>query len=290
MSGKRLLLLIVLGVLFVVASGAIYVVDEREKAIVFQFGEIVRWDDEPGLHFKKPFVNNVKKYDARMQTLDADPEEYLTLEKKNLIVYSFVKWRVEDGFMYYTKLGGLAGNARSRLSQRVNDALRSEFGKRTVQQVIAGDRKEIMDVVREAIDQDSREFGIVVVDLRLKRVDLDPEISGSIYQRMVAERSRVAKELRAQGAQTAEIIRADADRQREIILANADREAQVTRGRGDAKATKVFADAFGQDRDFYRLYRSLDAYQSTFSTPDNLLVIEPSSEFFRYFNDSEPAN
>ena len=136
MSGKRLLLLIVLGVLFVVGSGAIYVVDEREKAIVFQFGEIVRWDDEPGLHFKKPFVNNVKKYDARMQTLDADPEEYLTLEKKNLIVDSFVKWRVEDAFKYYTKLGGLAGNARSRLSQRVNDALRSEFGKRTVQQVI----------------------------------------------------------------------------------------------------------------------------------------------------------
>ena len=289
MTGKQLLVVIIIGALLMLGSSVVYVVDEREKAVVFQFGEIVRADDKPGVHFKMPNpINQVKYFDARMQTLDAEPEEYLTFEKKNLIVDSFVKWRVIEPLLYYTKLEGLASNARNRLAQRVNDALRSEFGKRTVQQVIAGDRKKIMNVVREKIDKDIGELGIEVIDLRLKRVDLDPEISDSIYSRMVAERSRVAKELRAEGAETAERIRAEADRKRQITLANADRNAQEIRGRGDAKSTKIFADAFGQDREFYRLYRSLDAYQNTFNSPDNLLVIEPTSEFFRYFNQADP--
>ncbi len=262
--------------------------DEREKAIVFQFGEILRADDEPGIHFKMPFINNVRKFDARIQTMDAEPESYLTEEKKNLIVDSFVKWRVKDAFTYYTTLGGLPSNARNRLSQRVNDALRSEFGKRSVQQVISGDRVEIMTVVRDSIDQETSGLGLEVIDVRLKRVDLDITISESIYQRMEQERSMVAKQLRARGAEAAERVRADADRQRQIILANANRDAQQIRGLGDATATAVYADAFGQDREFYRLYRSLGAYRATFNSPANLLVIEPKSEFFRYFNNADP--
>ena len=289
MKGKTLLSAILIVIAVIVVTSSIYYVDEREKAIVFQFGEIVRADDGPGIHFKVPFINNVRKFDARIQTMDAEPESYLTEEKKNLIVDSFVKWRVTDSFTYYTTLGGLPANARNRLSQRVNDALRSEFGKRNVQQVISGDRVEIMNVVRQAIDKETSGLGIEVIDVRLKRVDLDAAISERVYQRMEAERSMVAKELRARGAEAAEKVRADADRQRQVILANANRDAQEVRGIGDATATKVYADAFSQDREFYRLYRSLSAYRNTFNNPSNLLVIEPNSEFFRYFNSADPS-
>ena len=288
MKGRNLAIIILLVIVGTVFLSATYTVDEREKAIVFQFGEILRSDDKPGLHFKLPFINNVRKFDARIQTMDAEPESYLTEEKKNLIVDSFVKWRVKDAFTYYTTLGGLPSNARNRLSQRVNDALRSEFGKRSVQQVISGDRVEIMNVVRQSIDQETSGLGLEVIDVRLKRVDLDVTISESIYQRMEQERSMVAKQLRARGAEAAERVRADADRQRQIILANANRDGQQIRGLGDATATAVYADAFGQDREFYRLYRSLGAYRATFNSPANLLVIEPTSEFFRYFNNADP--
>ena len=288
MKGRNLAIIILLVIVGTVFLSATYTVDEREKAIVFQFGEILRADDKPGLHFKLPFINNVRKFDARIQTMDAEPESYLTEEKKNLIVDSFVKWRVKDAFTYYTTLGGLPSNARNRLSQRVNDALRSEFGKRNVQQVISGDRVEIMNVVRQSIDQETSGLGLEVIDVRLKRVDLDVTISESIYQRMEQERSMVAKQLRARGAEAAERVRADADRQRQIILANANRDGQQIRGLGDATATGVYADAFGQDREFYRLYRSLGAYRATFNSPANLLVIEPKSEFFRYFNNADP--
>ncbi len=288
MRGKSLLTVVLLVIVVIVITASTYYVDEREKAIVFQFGEIVRADDQPGIHFKMPFINNVRKFDARVQTMDAEPESYLTQEKKNLIVDSFVKWRVQDAFTYYTTLGGLPANARNRLSQRVNDALRSEFGKRSVQQVISGDRVEIMNVVRQSIDSETSGLGIEVIDVRLKRVDLDAAISERVYQRMEAERSMVAKELRARGAEAAEKVRADADRQRQVILANGNRDAQQIRGLGDATATAVYAGAFSQDREFYRLYRSLSAYRSTFNNPSNLLVIEPNSEFFRYFNNAQP--
>ena len=188
---------------------------------------------------------------------------------------------------YYTRLGGLASNARNRLAQRVNDALRSEFGNRSVQQVISGDRVEIMDVVRELTNEETASLGIEVLDVRLKRVDLDPDISERVYQRMEAERSR-AKDLRARGAEAAERIRADADRERAIILAEAEQKAQEIKGQGDAEATAIYADAFDRDREFYKMYRSLNAYRNTFATPDNLLVIEPDSEFFRYFNQASP--
>ena len=289
MSGKGMMGVIALLIVIFVGFGAVYRVDMRQKAIVFQLGEIVRSDDEPGLHFKVPFINNVQKFDARIQTMDAAPESYLTKEKKNLVVDSFVKWRISNAADYYTTLGGLKSNAENRLAQRVNDALRQEFGKRSVPQVISGDRVEIMDVVRETTDQETKSLGIEVVDVRLKRVDLDTTISIGVYQRMEAERSRVAKDLRARGAEAAEKIRADADRQRAIILAEARREAQQTKGEGDAKATAIYADAFTRDSEFYRMYRSLNAYRATFNSPDNLLVIEPKSEFFRYFNQARPA-
>ncbi|MEK9785534.1 MAG: protease modulator HflC [Gammaproteobacteria bacterium] len=288
MSAKGMMSIVVLVILATLGSSAVYFVDQREKAIVFQFGEIVRSNDNPGLHFKTPLINNVQYFDARVQTMDSDPELYLTREKKNLVVDSFVKWRITDAANYYTRLGGLAANARNRLAQRVNDALRSEFGNRSVQQVISGDRVEIMDVVREAMNKEVASLGIEVLDVRLKRVDLDPGISERVYQRMEAERSRVAKDLRARGAEAAEVIRADADRQRAIILAEAEQKAQEVRGQGDAQATAIYADAFNRDREFYRMYRSLNAYRATFASPDNLLVIEPDSEFFRYFKQASP--
>ena len=290
MSGKNMMWIILAVIAVTVGSSAVYYVDEREKAIVFQFGEIVRSNDSPGLHFKAPLINNVKYFDARVQTMDSDPELYLTREKKNLVVDSFVKWRITNAANYYTRLGGLASNARNRLSQRVNDALRSEFGNRSVQQVISGDRVEIMDVVRELTNEETASLGIEVLDVRLKRVDLDPDISERVYQRMEAERSRVAKDLRARGAEAAERIRADADRERSIILAEAEQKAQEVKGQGDALATAIYADAFERDREFYRMYRSLNAYRNTFATPDNLLVIEPDSEFFRYFNQASPES
>ena len=289
MSAKGSMGVIALLIVIFVGFGAVYRVDMRQKAIVFQLGEIVRSDDVPGLHFKVPFINNVQKFDARIQTMDAAPESYLTKEKKNLVVDSFVKWRISNAADYYTTLGGLKANAENRLAQRVNDALRQEFGKRSVPQVISGDRVEIMDLVRETTDQETKSLGVEVVDVRLKRVDLDTTISIGVYQRMEAERSRVAKDLRARGAEAAEKIRADADRQRAIILAEARREAQQTKGEGDAKATAIYADAFTRDSEFYRMYRSLNAYRATFNSPDNLLVIEPKSEFFRYFNQARPA-
>jgi len=290
MSGKNMMWIILVGIAVAVGSSTVYSVDEREKAIVFQFGEIVRSNDQPGLHFKAPLINNVRFFDARVQTMDSDPELYLTRAKKNLVVDSFVKWRITDATNYYTRLGGLASNARNRLAQRVNDALRSEFGNRSVQQVISGDRVEIMDVVRELTNEETASLGVEVLDVRLKRVDLDPDISERVYQRMEAERSRVAKDLRARGAEAAERIRADADRERAIILAEARQQAQEVKGQGDAQATAIYADAFNRDREFYRMYRSLNAYRNTFASPDNLLVIEPDSEFFRYFNQASPPS
>ena len=278
-------ILVVLGIMAAVFFSTVYFVDEREKAIKFRFGEIVESDIEPGLHFKWPFINNVRYFDARVQTLDADPELYLTGEKKNLVVDSFVKWRIADVREFFTRLQGRTSNARSRLSQRVNDSLRQEFGKRNVQDVISGDRAEIMEVVRQAMESEARSLGIEVIDVRLKRVDLDSAISESVYQRMQAERQRVAKELRAQGGEAAEKIRADADRQRQVLLANATRDAEKLRGEGDAIATSTYADAYGADREFYNLYRSLIAYKNTFSSKDDLMVIDPSSEFFRFFKE-----
>ena len=288
MSVKTIIVGVVVIIIGVLAFETFYFVDEREKAIIFQFGRIVESRDEPGLHIKKPFINSVQFYDARIQTMDADPELYLTGEKKNLVVDSFAKWRIRDVAKYYVTVSGLASNARARLAQRVNDSLRQEFGKRAVKEVISGDRAEIMELVRRDVDSEASEFGVEVVDVRLKRVDLDPEVSERVYSRMEAERARVAKELRAQGAEAAEKIRADADRQREITVANAYREAEKIRGEGDATATLTYATAFGKDAEFYKLYRSLNAYRSTFQSKQDLFILEPTSEFFKYFKGEQP--
>ncbi len=290
MSVKTIILSVVAIIAGVLIYETVYFVDEREKAIVFQFGRIVQSHDKPGIHFKKPFFNSVQFFDARIQTMDADPELYLTGEKKNLVVDSFAKWRILDVAKYYVTVSGLQSNVRARLAQRVNDSLRQEFGKRAVKEVISGDRAEIMELVRLDVDKEASEFGVEVMDVRLKRVDLDPEVSERVYSRMEAERSRVAKELRAQGAEAAEIIRADADRQREITIANAYRQAEEIRGEGDATATMTYASAFGRDPEFYRLYRSLNAYRTTFHSKEDLLILEPNSEFFQYFKSKYPPN
>jgi len=289
MSAKSIILGVVAIIVVVLAYETVYFVDEREKAIIFQFGRIVQSHDQPGLHFKKPFINSVQFFDARIQTMDADPELYLTGEKKNLVVDSFAKWRIRDVAKYYVTVSGLQSNARARLAQRVNDSLRQEFGKRQVQEVISGDRAEIMELVRRAVDSEASEFGVEVVDVRLKRVDLDPDISERVYSRMEAERARVAKELRAQGAEAAERIRADADRQREITIANAYREAEKLRGEGDATATLTYANAFGRDIEFFGYYRSLNAYRTTFQSKNDVLILEPNSKFFQYFGESFDA-
>ncbi len=290
MSGKQLVVAVVVAIMLALFAGSVYTVDERERAIVFQFGRIIKTDDEAGLKFKMPFIQSVRKFDGRIQTMDAAAESYLTIEKKNLDVDSFVKWRIRDVSRYYVTVSGSKRNAESRLAQRVNDSLRREFSKRTVQRVISGDRAEIMDVVREAVNEEASQIGIEVVDVRLKRVDLDQEISESVYGRMEAERSRVATELRAQGEEAAERIRADADRQAQILLANAQRDGEKLRGDGDAQATKIYAEAFSRDREFYRLYRSLNAYKDSFDSKSDILVVEPDSEFFKYFKQSRPAS
>ena len=281
MSGKGALGLIVLLFVVVVGTASVYTVDDREKALVFRFGEIIRSNDEPGLNFKMPFINSVRKFDARIQTMDAAPEQYLTIEKKNLVVDSFVKWRIRDVAQYFVTVSGEIAAAQRRLAQRVNNSLREEVGRRTVQEVISGDRATIMELVRRAVDEQAREIGAEVVDVRLKRVDWVPEISERVYRRMEAERSRVAKDLRAKGAEEAEKIRADAERQREIILAEAFRESETLRGEGDAEATRIYAEAFGKDPEFFSFTRSLGVYAESFKTGD-VLMLSPEGELFQY--------
>ncbi|HFQ92254.1 MAG TPA: protease modulator HflC [Chromatiales bacterium] len=283
MGANKSLIGIILALVVAIAWGSLFTVKEWERAALFKFGEIVRTDYEPGLHFKIPIVNNIRKFDGRIQTLDADPERYLTAEKKNVIVDSFVKWRIDDVAPYYTTMGGDTVRANIRLSQIIKDGLRSEFGKRTIQDVISGERKKIMDILLVNTAAQAKEFGIRVVDVRIKRIDLPEDISNSVYRRMEAERARTAKDLRSKGAEAAERIRADADRQRTVILAEAYREAEQTRGQGDAKAAEIYANAFNQDPEFYSFYRSLNAYKATFKSENDILVLEPDSDFFRYF-------
>lgn len=287
MSQAKLMTVLVAIVLVVMAILSFaYKVDERERAIVVRFGKVVRFDDTPGLRFKVPFIDNVRFFDKRILTLDAEAQRFLTQEKKNVIVDWFVKWRITDTLEYFVTLGGREQEARRRLEQRVRSDLLGEFGKRTVRDVVSGDRREIMKIVSERADAEARKLGIEVVDIRIKRVDLPGDVSESVYQRMVAERARIAKELRAQGAEEAEKIRADADRQREILLAEAYGEAERVRGEGDGKATTIYADAYNSNPKFYALYRSLNAYRESFKGKDDIVIIDPSAEFFKFLKDS----
>lgn len=283
MTPAKAISLILIFFVLVIGSMSIFTVDERERAIMFKFGEVVGTDFSPGLHFKIPFVNNVRKFDARIQTMDAEPERFLTKEKKNLIVDAFVKWKINNVSRFYTATGGDAARANVRLSQFIKDGLRGEFGKRTIQQVVSGDRNEIMNILTVEANKQAQEFGIDIVDVRIKRIDLDKNISNSVYRRMEAERQRVAKELRAKGEQEAETIRAKADKERTVILAEAFRKAEEIRGQGDQEAANIYATAYNKDKKFYALYRSLLAYKSSFSNKEDIMVIQPKSEFFEYF-------
>lgn len=267
----------------VVVSMSVFTVDQRQYALVFQLGEVKREVMEPGLNFKIPMIQNVRFFDRRILTLDsADPERFITSEKKNVLVDSYIKWRIVDPKLYYISVGGDEARARTRLSQTVNAGLREEFGKRLVNDVISGEREKIMNEMREKADVDARRIGVQIVDVRLKRVELPDEVSGAVYSRMEAERKRVANELRSEGAAEAEKIRADADRQREVIIAEAYREAQKIKGEGDAKAASTYAEAFGRSPEFYAFYRSLEAYRNSFANKSDVLVVEPNSDFFKY--------
>jgi membrane protease subunit HflC len=278
-----ILVMVILGL--VTLSSSLFVVDERQKAVLLRLGQIEKADFEPGIHFKTPFVTNVRKFEAREMAMDAQPARYLTGEKKNVIVDSFIIWRIVDVATYYTSMGGDEERAALRLSAIIKDGLRAEFGRRTIQEVVSGDRVTMVkDLLKEA-NRIAAGFGISISNVRIKRIDLPSEVSTSVYTRMEAERERVAKELRSKGAEEAEKIRSDADRQRAVILAEARREAEEIRGQGDATATEIYADAFGQNEDFYSLYRRLTAYQNIFQG-DDMLVIEPTGDFFERFNDS----
>ncbi|CAG0974370.1 MAG: protease modulator HflC [Rhodocyclales bacterium] len=273
--------------LLVVVAMSIFTVDQRKFAIVLQLGEIKEVIAEPGLNFKWPLIQNVRYFEKRILTYDApEPERFITSEKKPVLVDAFVKWRIIDAKQYYISVQGDETRAHIRLSQTVNAGLREEFGRRTVHEVVSGEREKIMDEVRVKADADARAIGVQIVDVRLKRVDLVQEVSESVYRRMETERKRVANELRSKGAADAEKIRADADRQREIIIAEAYRDAQRIKGDGDARATALYAQAFGQNPEFYAFYRSLEAYRASFRNKGDVLVIEPNSEFFKYLKSS----
>ena len=273
----------IVAVLVVVAGLCLFTVDQRQYALIFQLGEVKQVVTEPGLNFKWPLIQNVRFFDRRILTLDSpDPERFITSEKKNVLVDSYVKWRIVDPKLYYISVGGDESRARTRLSQTVNASLREEFGKRTVHDVVSGERDKIMDDMREKADQDARKIGVQIVDVRLKRVELPQEVSESVYRRMEAERKRVANELRSQGAAEAEKIRADADRQREVLVAEAYRDAQKIKGEGDAKAAAIYGQAFGQNPEFFAFYRSMEAYRSTFKSKSDVMVLEPNSDFFKY--------
>ena len=270
-------------VAFLVLSMSVYTVDQRKAAIKFQLGEVVSMQTQPGLYFMVPILQNVRLYDTRIQTYDSkDAERFLTSENKNVLVDSFVKWRVIDVRQYYVSVRGDSVAAEARISQTVNDALRAEFAKRTVHDVVSGEREKIMETVADKVDKDVKNIGVEVVDVRLKRVDLVPEISSDVFRRMESERKRVANELRSTGAAEGEKIKADADRQKQIIVAEAYRDAQRIKGEGDAQAARIYAEAFGKNPEFYSFYRSLEAYRASLRNKSDVMVLEPSSDFFKY--------
>ena len=286
MISKAIVTLSILAI--VVFSLCAYTVNETERAILFKFGEIKKDDIKPGLHWKIPFINNVRKFDSRILTLDVKPDLFPTKEKKYVYVDFFVKWRIDNVRKYFVATGGLEERANSRLSQITKDELRDEFAQRTIKEAVSGERADIMTALVLKANDISRELGIEIVDLRVSRIDYTDDISGSVYERMRAERDRVAKDFRARGQESAEKIRAAADRERQITLADAYKQSEQLRGEGDATAADIYAQAYGKDEEFYTLTKSLNAYKQTFSGKSDVLVLEPDSQFFRYFNQSKP--
>lgn len=260
-----------------------FTVREYDRVALFRLGEIVKTDFAPGLHFKLPFIHSIRRYDGRLLSMDAPPERYLTSEKKNVIVDAFIKWRIADVSLYHRSTRGDERAAAARLSQIVKDGMKSQLSARTIQDAVTGGRGEMMDAVRTAANVEAAKLGIEVMDVRIKRIDLPSEVSESVYRRMEKERATVAKAFRSRGEEQAKKITADAERQREEIMANAYAESQAIRGEGDAEAARLYAEAYGKDREFFEFYRSLEAYKKSFTGKDDVLVLQPDSEFFRYF-------
>jgi membrane protease subunit HflC len=284
MLDKKTLAGIGIALLLILVMSSIFTVGQTEKAIKFGFGQIQKVEYEPGLQFKYPYpFNDIKKFDARIQTMDSNPERFLTLEKKNVIVDSFVKWRIGDLRKFYTVVSGDIDQANLRLDPIIKNAFRDEFGKRNIRQLVSTDRQAIRDILIKNAKPLAAELGMEIIDVRLKRIDLPEEVSSSVFRRMEAERERVAREFRSQGSEAAEKIRADADRQRVVTLANAFRDAEKLRGEGDAKSAEIYANAFGADAEFFAFNRSMNAYKKTFSGSGSMMVLDPDSDFFKYF-------
>ena len=280
---KTMMALMGLALLAILLSSSLFVVKETERALMLQFGRIVRADIPPGIHWKLPIINQVKKFDARVLTVDGAAESFFTIERKRLIVDSFAKWRIADVETYYKATGGIELATKSRLADRINDGLRNEFGTRTLHEVVSGERDQLMlDMTKTLSDSVKKSLGVEVLDVRVRRIDLPPEVSDQVFQRMSAERDKEARELRAVGMEAAEKIRAEADRQVTIIAAKAYGEAEQTRGEGDATAAHIYATAYQRDPEFYAFTRSLKAYRASLTKHNNLLVLEPDSDFFRY--------
>ena len=284
-TSKILIPLGVIGALLIYASA--FIVKQWEVALKLRLGEIVDADYEPGLHWLVPIYNNVRTFDGRIQTMDSQPERFLTAEQKDVIVDYYAKWRIANVAQFFRSTGGDDGKTSRLLQERINTSLRDEFGKRTVQEVVSGERAEIMLLLTKDADAKAAELGVEILDVRVKRIDLPPEVSESVYQRMRAERERVARDLRAKGAEAAEKIQANADRERVVIVAEAYREAEQLRGEGDGKSAEIYADAYNQDGEFYAFYRSLMAYKNSFNDSNDVLVLQPDSDFFRYLKDQK---
>ncbi|OKY26844.1 MULTISPECIES: protease modulator HflC [Thalassotalea] len=288
-------LIALIAALLVLAVSAVFVVFEGQRGIVFQFSKIKRDDAgqmmvyEPGLHFKIPFIESVRKIDARIQTLDEEPDRFVTSEKKDLMVDSYAKWRIVDFSTYYLRTSGSIENARALLKQKINNGLRTEFGSRTIKEIVSGDRDDIMSKALESAESSREDLGIDVIDVRVKAINLPTEVSNSIYDRMRAERTAVAKEHRSKGQEQAEIIRATIDAKVTVMLANAQKEAFEIRGEGDALAAKVYADAFNEDAEFYSFVRSLEAYENSFNSKNDIMVVKPDSDFFRYLKNTDKS-
>lgn len=279
---RGLIPVVVIGLIFAYLS--MFRVYQWEQAIVFKFREVQDTVSEPGLHFMIPWINTVQKFETRLLNFDQEEQRFLTIEKKDVLVDYYVKWRISNVEEFYTATrGGDVQYANGLLGQRINRALRDEFGRRTVQEVVAGARGEILDIVQSTTEMVQGELGIDVVDVRTKKIDLPEEVSSSVYDRMKAERTRVAKDFRARGGEASERIRANADREQEIILANAYRDAETIRGEGDAQATEIYASAYGKDQEFFSFYRSLIAYQNSFIGNNDIMILKPDSDFFKYF-------
>jgi len=286
----------ILTLLFILVVSSVFVIYEGQRGIVFQFSKIKRdaaTDEmmvfEPGLHFKMPFIESVRKLDARIQTLDEAPDRFVTSEKKDLIVDSFAKWRIVDFSTYYLRTSGSIENARALLKQKINNGLRTEFGNRTIKEIVSGERGAIMQKALESAASSRVDLGIEVVDVRIKAINLPTEVSSSIYERMRAERTAVAKEHRAQGQEQAEIMRATIDAKVTVMLAEAQKNAFTLRGEGDAEAAKIYADSYTKDAEFYRFYRSLNAYENSFNSKSDIMVVKPDSDFFNYLKDGTKA-